>query len=185
MKKTYEDSMIVKEWITFALIKLMNEYKFEAITITQIALTAGVPRITFYRNYKTKMDILLQYNLYLSERFSKIIRDAIENGNCMYWEILFEFIRNNQEYFHAIISAEKGYLILMTMNNNILNIAPQMDPYYLHFFTGALYNVIVYWISNNFQPPSGEMQKKFKKLITDKNYESVICCYIDFFQKLL
>ena len=39
----------------------MNKKNYENITITDIAERAGVTRITFYRNFNTKDDIVKQY----------------------------------------------------------------------------------------------------------------------------
>lgn len=50
-----------REYITEALLQLMNKKNYENITITDIAERAGVTRITFYRNFNTKDDIVKQY----------------------------------------------------------------------------------------------------------------------------
>lgn len=39
----------------------LNKKNYENITITDIAERAGVTRITFYRNFNTKDDIVKQY----------------------------------------------------------------------------------------------------------------------------
>lgn len=50
-----------KEYITEAILQLLNNKKYEDITITDIAEKAGVTRITFYRNFESKDDIIKQY----------------------------------------------------------------------------------------------------------------------------
>ena len=50
-----------KEYITEAILQLLNKKKYEDITITDIAEKAGVTRITFYRNFESKDDIIKQY----------------------------------------------------------------------------------------------------------------------------
>lgn len=50
-----------KEYITEAILQLLNKKKYENITITDIAEKAGVTRITFYRNFESKDDIIKQY----------------------------------------------------------------------------------------------------------------------------
>ena len=67
MKKSYQEKMIVQEWMLNALLELMEETPYEKITVTQIAQRAGVPRMTYYRNFKNKENILESYSKYLTE----------------------------------------------------------------------------------------------------------------------
>ena len=60
------DHTLVKECIFTALILLMEQQDYDKITITDITKKAGVSRMTYYRLYSSKEDILLQ-------QFSKII----------------------------------------------------------------------------------------------------------------
>ena len=57
MKHTQENQ-IVRECIATALLQLMREKPFEAITVTELARRAGVSRTTYYRNFTSKEDIL-------------------------------------------------------------------------------------------------------------------------------
>ena len=48
-----------KTWITESLLKLMEEKDFSKITITEIIKNADLTRQTFYRNFDSKEDILM------------------------------------------------------------------------------------------------------------------------------
>ena len=50
-----------KDYIIDALFMLMKKKKYEDITITDIAEKSGVTRITFYRNFESKDDIIKQH----------------------------------------------------------------------------------------------------------------------------
>ena len=52
-------NIIVKESITQALLILMESKDFQKITITEIVNKAGVARMSFYRNYDSKEDVIL------------------------------------------------------------------------------------------------------------------------------
>ncbi|WP_084703424.1 TetR family transcriptional regulator [Necropsobacter rosorum] len=58
MKKTL--NFVVKESITEALLRLMGKKDFDHISISEITKLAGVSRISFYRNFDSKEDILLK-----------------------------------------------------------------------------------------------------------------------------
>jgi AcrR family transcriptional regulator len=50
-----------KGWITEALFLLLDEKPYDKISISDIAEKAGVVRQTFYHNFESKDDIILQY----------------------------------------------------------------------------------------------------------------------------
>lgn len=54
MNKKQETNAFVKECITEALLKLMNEKAISDITITELVERAGVARASFYRNFASK-----------------------------------------------------------------------------------------------------------------------------------
>ena len=57
----YSPDEYTKFYIVQALFKLMNEYEFEKISVTDVAKKAGVGRATFYRYFKRKEDVILYY----------------------------------------------------------------------------------------------------------------------------
>ncbi len=58
MNKKQELNAFIKECITKALINLMGKKSFEDITITELVECAGVSRVSFYRNFESKIDVL-------------------------------------------------------------------------------------------------------------------------------
>ena len=56
-----EKNRFVKKKITDALLTLLETEELKGISVSRIAADAGVSRISFYRNYKDKEDILRTY----------------------------------------------------------------------------------------------------------------------------
>lgn len=68
-------------YIVQALFKLMHETEYEKITVTDIAHKAGVGRATFYRYFKRKEDIIIEYFQSTTKEFifhSAITPDAVK-----------------------------------------------------------------------------------------------------------
>lgn len=61
MNKKQEANAFVKECITTALIKMMQENRFDSISITNLVARAGVARVSFYRNFTSKEDVIKQH----------------------------------------------------------------------------------------------------------------------------
>ena len=59
MDKRKEANLHVKTSIINALIDLMKEKNFDAISVSEITARAGVSRVSYYRNFDSKEDILI------------------------------------------------------------------------------------------------------------------------------
>lgn len=57
-KRTNSANLIVRESIETALLQLMDKKPFGEITISEIVKKAGVSRVSYYRNYYFKEDVL-------------------------------------------------------------------------------------------------------------------------------
>lgn len=75
-----------RQWLVEALLQLMETTPFRKISITDLTRKAGVSRLTFYRNFESKEDVL---RLHYREVFQKYLehleqerittpRDALE-----------------------------------------------------------------------------------------------------------
>ena len=77
MRKRKENPISIqsKQWLLDALLTLMEEKDFQSITITELTERACLDRKTFYRNFRSKEDVLfLKFQelcqLYISELHS-------------------------------------------------------------------------------------------------------------------
>ena len=64
-----------KKWISDALTELMRKKPFDEITVKDITDKAGVARLTFYRHFETKEEVL---NYRFQELFSEYL-STLEN----------------------------------------------------------------------------------------------------------
>ena len=57
----YAPEEYTKHYIVTALFKLMNEYDYTKISVSDIAQKAGIGRATFYRYFKSKEEVIIYY----------------------------------------------------------------------------------------------------------------------------
>lgn len=97
-----------KEYITEALLQLMDKKDYDKIAITEITKKAGVNRVTFYRNFNSKDDIikncLLSYN-----------KDE-SNENGMY--LILKYFSDNKDIIKLLYKSKCQYLLLEHILNN-------------------------------------------------------------------
>ena len=73
----YSPEEYTRHYIVEALFRLMNEYEYEKIAVTDIAKKAGVGRATFYRYFKSKEDVIAFYFEHNKKIFCRRKRNCI------------------------------------------------------------------------------------------------------------
>lgn len=69
MSRTAESTLITKEKIADALLDLMTERPFSSIKIEDITEKAGVGRVTYFRNFNSKEEIITYKFIRMWERY--------------------------------------------------------------------------------------------------------------------
>lgn len=152
MDKRLELNLEVKNSIVKALFLLIQEKSLSEINIVELVHKAGVARASFYRNFKTKEDVihfflsnlLLQYK----EKYAADLAHIARYDNALR---TFRYIHLYQNELKALFSAKLGQMLLDAMNEYIiastnLQHEKQLYKYPFYSYAGALYNVIYYWI---------------------------------------
>lgn len=106
---------LAKEYIFTALMLLMEKQDYEKITITDIARRAGVSRMTYYRVYQDKDDII---KTHLIEAFDQMVMEINAQNNYTendFFPLFFRdckkernFIPQRSEGKHAGVCMAKG-----------------------------------------------------------------------------
>ena len=148
-----------KDKIVQSLIELMKTHEFEEITVKNISELAEVNRSTYYRNFKSKEDII-KYKLesmmdeYLEEFESK--HDRTKEA---YIRTILETFLKHEEFLKIIHKQNQSYIlqkVLANYFNNILRDASKREMYQVYYHIGGIYNFIICWIENDMkdQPES-------------------------------
>ena len=79
-----------KDYLTTALLQLLEKNTYSTITVSQVVRRAGVSRMAFYRNFDKLDDVLLQYfSSIISTRFADINQHVPANKKLQSLEIFF------------------------------------------------------------------------------------------------
>ncbi len=163
----YAPEEYTRHYIVQALFKLMNEYEYEKIGVTDIAAKAGVGRATFYRYFKRKEDVIEFYfnhntKEFMSEQryyprckadYLRIVRDVFE-----------KFLRN-EACFHLIRRAHLEYLYLGFLNRKMAEMFqkeyPEENLYKPYLFAGMIFNVSMAWLDGGCAEPIDRLAEIF------------------------
>ena len=170
-----ESNLFTKECICTALLSLMATEIFDRITVTAIINRAGVSKGGFYRNYKSKEDVLEEI---CEDIFQYILdfmtgHDLYENPKKWY-EDLFRNIAENAEIFQLLIKAQVPRNIVLKFDEGRILQELQkddspMEQYRAAALGKALTEVVVLWFRNGMQETPEKMAEMLLKIIFINN----------------
>jgi AcrR family transcriptional regulator len=162
-----------KEWIYTALMTLLKKNAFRKISIEDITKKAGVARLTFYRNYDSKEDILISQGKKIYEELMIDLKRSIHEENAVYNSIrkIMTIFNEYADLFEILLKNKLDYLIMQSFEVEISNILKSIfgventNRYKIKFYEGALFAIAVEWIKNSREESIDEMTDIIYKLI--------------------
>lgn len=153
-----EKNTYVKKEITKALLSLLQKKDLNDITIRELTLDAGVGRVSFYRNYKTKEEILEQYIEMLILKWSKEEIQENQPTNKLIKK-LFEHMIDHKDIYTLLYQKNLLYIFrkslqkIMIKNQELSNI----EAYAVAFLSYGLYGWIEEWLARGLQESADEI----------------------------
>lgn len=174
MEKANEINALTKECIVTALLRLMEEKEYVDISITEITSLAGVSRMAYYRNYKTKDDILIEKLIDEERKLKNSI--PCSNDVSLYDVILYisNFIQENADVIDAVYNAGLTHRLTDLLNDRIYSYFPVTNivkegKYAVSFYVGAILSVFKLWINEGLVETPEEISKIIYMLIAREN----------------
>ena len=180
-KKEYRSAIRSRRLIRDALLKLLQEKKFEKITVTDIVKRADINRSTFYAHYPDVMGLL-------EELMENTVNRSIDlvSGIDM-WQFLEEPMpvlekliaigEENMEIYKllgnsdfAMRQVERMKNVLVENAAGAVNIPEHIRKsgtfhIHMHFFIGGILNVYQQWILGSLDSSPDEIMKHLAELI--------------------
>ncbi|MGN0693211.1 MAG: TetR/AcrR family transcriptional regulator [Oscillospiraceae bacterium] len=166
-----EANRITRECIQTALINLIGVKPFDKITITELVLRSGVSRMSFYRNYKTKEDVIMDMCTELEEQLYESISDDSFKKEPRKWYFgLFSRVMSHEKELSLLFSANMPQNIsirILTAAGEVFKKLSLSDEekYKASAWEGALIGIIFHWLSSGMKESPDEMADMCMKLI--------------------
>ncbi|WP_180272774.1 TetR/AcrR family transcriptional regulator [Konateibacter massiliensis] len=178
-KQTSAIAIKSQRWIADSLIRLLENYSFSEITITQICQEANLVRKTFYRNFESKEDVL---HYVLDELFGEF-QQKNEISAAATFEIFthyYEFWASEKQlltYLHRdglfyllnqkyIEYADSIRMYLLQANNDIQT---GLEPYAIRFIAGGMVAILEHWLVCGFDESIDSLTKLTETLLLSAN----------------
>ncbi len=172
----YTQEEYSKFYIYQALFKLMSEYEYEKISITDITKKAGVGRVTFYRHFKRKEDVIIYYFEHNKNNFvfgQRLYPRCLEDYIKVVSDVL-ELFKANKEPLKLIKKARLEYLYLDYLNKHFSEMFekeyPESSSYTPYIYSGMLFNVSMAWLGNDCAEKVSDLAETIVGAIFDNKY---------------
>ena len=157
----------VDSYITEALLQLLKKKEYKDISITEICEKAGVTRMSFYRNFESKDDILIRKvrivtDGFLSESAISYKRDSTQE----YFVKLFTHMEQQKTLCAAVKKAGLLHIIKDEFDRVFQSVYSQdYDPYKSYFLAGGIYNVFLLWLINGCKESPQQMADRMSDIL--------------------
>ncbi len=157
-----------KQMILDGFMCLLNDENYDEITVSQIAQEAGVTRMTLYRHFKEKEDIIIYA---FEQHLEKVLRHLDDFEIPSLKELLAYRFKVLKESKYTSILAKQNKLnkLSQTLGKQFFHyfdtIIPKFDEEYdMVFIAGGLDAMTILWIKNGMIEPPEYMASKVLKV---------------------
>ncbi len=162
------------EWIRSALLHLLEQEKYERITIKEICRQADLSRQTFYQIFTSKEEVVQYHFSTLFHEFEKKSHSTQNDTLPHMVHHFFSFFYEHQDFIQILVSNHltflleqqfEVYLRKIALFRNINDKEPHGD-YTTAYIAGALTQVLIHWFNRSFDLSINELSKLVTETIT-------------------
>ncbi len=161
---------LTKSYIYKAFIYLLEKHQYDEISVCDIANKAGVSRMSFYRNFASKEDLVFQGVGEISNKIHKKLENQQSKSQYALAKATFEEFR----FAKNIICSFKDTNVAKTFGDEISKkLAETMPNDYMNktskyipvFVIGAIASTLLCWLKNGAEEEPEDMAKLIASLI--------------------
>lgn len=163
-KGTKKRPETVKDRIAAAFIRLLKKRDYHEITVVDIITEAQSGRVSFYRNFQDKDDILRYYietvtDEWLSQtddNYLTLTRESIQP----YIVWLFEHMYKHKDVVNILIKIDKLYLLEEEFDRRFFErLGDTVNAWEIVYKIGGVYKLFVYWAKNGYKETPREIAR--------------------------
>ncbi len=166
MRRRNATTEFLKECMADALLRLLKEKKLDEITVSEITDLADVGRVTFYRNFTRKEDLItFKLSLLSRQYFQKLAQEQLKDMHCIIVEV-FKFIYEIQDLLTVLYQAGLIEIAFLPLYEAIRpqSCADRAENYKSSFLSFGLMGIILEWIQSKFKETPEELAWMLEEL---------------------
>ena len=161
------NNIAVRNNLQQALLSLMQNKNINDISVTELIKRAEVGRMSFYRNYASKEEIVLDA---LRQQTMPIIDEIRREGRSFRWEDLFIIYETIKPTVALIYKSSKSHLLYDYIKsfNDIYDIRTFRQAYDYAARAGLYFGILDHWATGGFKESREELAAIFNDYLTHK-----------------
>ncbi len=171
-----EEKNLTRDYIFEAFFRLLETKPYEKISVSHITDKAGVSRMSFYRNFKSKEDLVKKSLELIVAHLQNLINNLIEKNE---YTIIKSFFITFKEYKSLLMALSNSpisrSLTELTMKNLKENFPSdtfnKTQKYFPIFHYSAIVSVMFEWLKNGCEESPEEMSRFLCSLTSFDIYE--------------
>ena len=158
----------VAQYITNSLFELMKVKPYNDISITEITDKAKVNRVSFYRNFTSKEDIIDKWIKSTTQNFlSKSDISYQKDSTLDYFTKLFTHLEKHKIEAMLIYRINLFDLLKNEFDSNLINLhKKEYSNYKSYFLAGGIFNVYYFWLINGCKETPQQVAEKLVDLMS-------------------
>ncbi|MCM1289096.1 MAG: TetR/AcrR family transcriptional regulator [Corallococcus sp.] len=151
----------ITEYLQQALILLLEKKSLEEISITELCNKAGVSRMAFYSNYKSKAELYEQIVHTLNKDMIDVVGSPFTKTVGLEWyENFFALMAENFETVKTVIGADRNRYY-SAINSVVMFTRPLSEEQKLVrlIWTGGMVNATLHWVDTDMQESAENIAK--------------------------
>lgn len=159
-KNTY-----VKKQLLDTLLEMLKKQKIEDIVISDLIERSGVSRASFYRNYSSKEDILIQEERRLFNEWHMDYDGRNKDNTLDFNQELLDFYKSNSSFYLTLFNAGMEDIIMDTIisSEHISEDDPNPVAYLKSSVAYLIYGWIHEWMKRGMQESGKELSELIKQ----------------------
>lgn len=152
----------VKDRITKAFLELLDNRSYHEITIVDIVEAAQSGRVSFYRNFRDKDDVLRYYIFRETDKWMNKTKDSYvlptQENIKPYIIWLLDHMYEYRFFIDMLKANGKLYLIEEEFDRRFFKRLSEMDsPLEIAYTVGGLYKLFEFWAENGYKETPREV----------------------------
>ena len=160
----------MKNRIAEAFVRLLEKRDYHEITVVDIASEAEVGRVSFYRNFRDKDDVLRYYIEHVTdewlagtdENYITLTRDGI--APYIVW--LFDHMAEHRVFIDILMKADKMLLLEEEFDRRFFaRLGGRANAWEIVYKAGGVYKLFAYWAKNGYRETPREVAEKLTGIL--------------------
>ncbi len=161
-----------------ALVELVEEKRFDDITVQEVIDRADVGRSTFYTHFRDKEDLFRRdWEKFLDFLAEQIKWDQAGKGSFMPIVFLFSHLADAQTFYKSLVRSQKtdglikagtehlGQRIESALNQRFRNKTAVPFPILANYLAGEMFALLMWWLDHGMPYPPQRMDEIFHDLV--------------------